>query len=497
MKNSIFANLCLATVLSDVGVSLLKRINQPLGEIAKLIRDFVSSDPTPRSTYEFECKLQERLREAGRLICQWVYNGFEPDDPKLIPTWICFEGEYYRRNSKKTPNRTLNTLFGTITLWRFLYRPETVGRGVFPLEIHLGLECGLATPALCERVAQYSVDVTQQSVLAILRCDHGVHWSVDSLRKVTGAISQAMGEHTPAAQKAKLLEWLAEAEESQGTRRPTLSVGRDGIFLPIRKEPCYREGATATISVLDRAGKRLGTIYLGRMPQSGQTTLSAQLTGLLQEVLNDWSGPLPRLVYVTDAGHHPTEYYETVLCRMINSRDPRYYLQWTWVVDYYHACQYISKLAESIFGTGREAQAWAAKMRKWLKKKTAGVNRVLHSAAALRKCRGLAGSASDYEKAYNYLRTHMHSMNYARYRRAGLPIGSGITEAACKIVFTQRLKQSGMSWGIEGGQVIVDLRIIHLSQIWDVVRDTYLNAKPLATIRTQGRFFSNLPPIAA
>ncbi len=46
-------------------------------------------------------------------------------------------------------------------------------------------------------------------------------------------------------------------------------------------------------------------------------------------------------------------------------------------------------------------------------------------------------------------------MDYKEYRRLGLPIGSGITEAACKRVFTQRFKESGMSWGIEGGSVIV------------------------------------------
>ncbi|PON12215.1 hypothetical protein C2W62_40800, partial [Candidatus Entotheonella serta] len=42
------------------------------------------------------------------------------------------------------------------------------------------------------------------------------------------------------------------------------------------------------------------------------------------------------------------------------------------------------------------------------------------------------------------------------YKRQKLPLGSGITEAACKIVFTQRFKRSGMSWTINGGQVISD-----------------------------------------
>ena len=60
-------------------------------------------------------------------------------------------------------------------------------------------------------------------------------------------------------------------------------------------------------------------------------------------------------------------------------------------------------------------------------------------------------------------------MEYARYRRLGLPIGSGVTEAACKTVFTQRLKRSGMRWQRESGQVIVDVRVLHLSGVWDEV----------------------------
>jgi hypothetical protein len=70
-------------------------------------------------------------------------------------------------------------------------------------------------------------------------------------------------------------------------------------------------------------------------------------------------------------------------------------------------------------------------------------------------------------------------MRYRHYSSQRLPIGSGITEAACKIVFTQRLKRSGMSWTIAGGQVILDLRVIWLSGVWDEVHQRYLASKPM------------------
>ena len=101
-------------------------------------------------------------------------------------------------------------------------------------------------------------------------------------------------------------------------------------------------------------------------------------------------------------------------------------------------------------------------MCRWLKKKPRGIYRVLHSAAAIRRRRMVVGEKrKQYHKAYDYLRKRIRFLDYCEYRRNHLPIGSGVTEAACKTVFTQRLKQSGTTWSLELGQWIVDLRVVH------------------------------------
>ena len=107
-----------------------------------------------------------------------------------------------------------------------------------------------------------------------------------------------------------MLGWLKQAAASKGPRRSTLKVGRDAVMIPIIKQGTYKEACTATLSVLDRCGRRIGTVYLGQMPKAHQTTLGLELTALLREVLSHWDGLLPRLVYVTDCGHHPTAYVE-------------------------------------------------------------------------------------------------------------------------------------------------------------------------------------------
>ncbi len=320
-----------------------------------------------------------------------------------------------------------------------------------------------------------------REVLEMLRQDHGISWSVEVLRQVTSAVSDGVSEHLQEAQRQILLKYLAHAHASKGRRKITLSIGRDGIMLPIRGETKYKEAAVATVTVYDRRGQRVGTVYLGQMPQAHQTALSDDLTQLLTRVLQAWEGPMPRLVYVTDAGHHPTEYFHNVLTRMENPRQPGQKLEWTRVVDFYHACEYIAKLSQVLFDDDeRAALGWQHRMRHKLKHDPNAVFSILHSAAKYRSERYLtAKQDKEYQRAYQYLNSHKEFMQYCQYRKQGLPIGSGVTEAACKTVFTQRFKQSGMKWGLEGGAAILCLRLANLSQTWDAAyRASLLHRQP-------------------
>ncbi|NLT72368.1 MAG: hypothetical protein GXX91_16970, partial [Verrucomicrobiaceae bacterium] len=68
------------------------------------------------------------------------------------------------------------------------------------------------------------------------------------------------------------------------------------------------------------------------------------------------------------------------------------------------------------------------------------------------------------EKKIAYLENHRSRMDYARYRREGLFIGSGIVEAGCKKVIGQRFKASGMFWSEPGARNLLHIRTAILSQ---------------------------------
>lgn len=440
-----------------------------LKKLLSLASDFAQQPVSPARTHAFEQQLQDALRQIGREIVQHTYNQLEPDAVAALAKHLDFEGGLYTRLNAKTPQNAW-TLFGPIRLWRVGYRPsdKSGDATLFPLPLALGLIEG-ASPALAERAAQRISDtgMTQRQTLRRLREDHGVIWGVKKLRQVTAAVAQALAPQRQAAQVEQLLEGLRQASASTGPHKPVLSVGRDGIALGLRlkRGTAFEVAATATVSVLDRRGKRLGTVYLAYVPEPYQTTLSRELTQLLEEVLRRWQGPLPRLCYVTDAGDNETSYYDRVLSRMKHPRTGER-LEWIRVVDYYHASERLWTMAELLFGKGRGA-SWARKMQKWLLL-PGGVNRVLHSAAALRNRYGLRGpKETAFEKAYRYLRDRMAYLKYADYRRVGVPLGSGVTEAGCKTVYTQRLKLSGMRWQKAGAQTILDLRVLQLSGVWD------------------------------
>ncbi|MBP7616536.1 MAG: hypothetical protein KA756_12855 [Steroidobacteraceae bacterium] len=58
-------------------------------------------------------------------------------------------------------------------------------------------------------------------------------------------------------------------------------------------------------------------------------------------------------------------------------------------------------------------------------------------------------------------------MRYAEMKSNGFMIGSGVAEAACKTLVTQRLKQSGMRWGVDGARAILTPRAWDQSERFD------------------------------
>lgn len=256
--------------------------------------------------------------------------------------------------------------------------------------MRLGVEAGRATPALADRVGQWAAQQPRRGLQAIPRRAHGAVWSCATPRKVTARLAAGLAERRPEAPADKLPRLLEQAFRSRGGRRPVPAVGRDGIPVPLRESlgQEYHEGAVGALSVDDRRGRRLGTASLGRMPEARQATLSAQMTALLTEVLRRWRGRRPRPAYVTDAGRHPTEYFRQVWRRLEGPQRPGRRLPGERLLDFYHACTSVTRMAEALFEDGRRARGGARRRRRLLKERH-GLTRVSQSASYHRNRRRL------------------------------------------------------------------------------------------------------------
>lgn len=476
-----------AAALREQIRNVLERQAEP---ITNDLLAFQAQPSSPTTTFDLERQLAERLRNVGRTLLDGVYNRMEGDDRHALPSHVRIEGEEYRLVGEKT-RHVVDTVFGPVALWRHLYRPvarDSAERSIAPLERSLGVTAGV-TPALAEATARYAAmaGATQRQVQDQLRDRHGVTIGTKRLRALLERVSGAMAEGRHEAQATRILDLLGQAHARSGRTKPVLSVSRDGISLRENRHGLFEVATAATVTVTDRRGQRVGTVYLAFAPELGQGQMTDQLTALIADVLRQWNGPLPRLAYVTDAGDNETTYFDAVLRPMVHPRTGEH-LSWQRILDFYHAMERVWKLADVLFGDdARGRWAWGRRMGTLLKKPN-GPFRVLHAAAALKARRTLNRVAeAEYQKASNYLRARTKWMQYAEYARLKLPLGSGIVEAACKTIYTQRLKLSGMRWTKAGAQVVLNLRVVLLSGVWETAYRRTLISNSVIETRTPDR----------
>ena len=140
-------------------------------------------------------------------------------------------------------------------------------------------------------------------------------------------------------------------------------------------------------------------------------------------------------------------------------------------LDWYHLSEHLSKCANEVFGEGVEqSRQWAARMRQTMKEGKAdeGLNEVEKLPA-----RSETKRQAKHE-LITYLTNNRDRVDYPRYRKLGLPIGSGEVEAHCKTAVQARCRQSGMRWSTGGAEQILRvrcaLRDTSFDGLWDHTR---------------------------
>jgi hypothetical protein len=138
-----------------------------------------------------------------------------------------------------------------------------------------------------------------------------------------------------------------------------------------------------------------------------------------------------------------------------------YYSHAVQIVDWYHAADRLQQVAQAAFSAEAERKVWLESVKNDLWEGQVD--------PVIRACEQLAGRYEKARDAVTYFTNNAPRMKYAQYRAAGYMIGSGTVESGCKQIVTQRLKQPGAQWNVDGAVSTAKARAAWLSGEWDTL----------------------------
>jgi len=136
-----------------------------------------------------------------------------------------------------------------------------------------------------------------------------------------------------------------------------------------------------------------------------------------------------------------------------------------WVVDIYHVSEHLHACGKLMFGEGAAARAWGDRQRDRLLE-IQGPRFIAELQAQIKQCKNKKHRQT-MTKLKSYLSRNRDSLWYADRLKAGLPIGTGLIEGACKNTPGERLKRNSARWRIRRAEKIGALRCLDYSGEWD------------------------------
>jgi hypothetical protein len=402
-------------------------------------------------------------------------------------------GEWFKKLYRSP--QTYCGMAGEFVIERNLYTPvDKKGSSICPLDYRAGIIEGKWTPASGELMS-YSVAVmTPYEAEKLFVKFGGMTPSRSSLERLPKPLSEKWEENRV------LCEETMRCREVFPKESVTVAVSLDGVMVPMKagqrvqkREEARKKGketrgpagcqesGCGTVSFYDNEGERLRTVYYGRMPESKKNILASQLDDELACALA--MKPDASIALIADGAKDNWR----ILDELIDNRIRAGFLidkkSVHRIADFYHACEHLKTAIDLYYGENTpKSRSCFEELKLILRDEDGGVGKVVLKIAYFRnRCKGK--KRKDLSKEVKYFRTRKAQMNYAEYARLKLPIGSGVVEAACKTLVTQRMKRSGMRWTVDGGQSVLTLRSILQSDRWDAGWDL-ISSSYRAEIRT-------------
>lgn len=374
----------------------------------------------------------------------------KPRDNKID----CSCGKKARFRGRET--RTLVTRHGLLPWTRATYYCDACGKGSAPLDRSLGLDKGETTQQVRLWVTFLAPLLGFAQTAQALRTLREMDLCASTVERI--AVSVGTSLRTTQKEEAGL-HHNGRLSDKRTACPKRLYIGADGVMTPLR-EAWKKDGSLGKLRC--RFGEcKTGVVYETSKDKQGRdrrVRLRAY-TATLEDVTT-FEPLLATLAH--RCGHHAAK--EVIVlgdgALWIWNMFGRQFPGAVQILDFYHACEHLAKVADAIHGKESDLS------RQWQKAgqaqlKANGVADVVKSIAVWQPCTPEHREIQRIESAY--FSDNAERMRYKTYLERGYQIGSGVVEATCKHVVHQRLDQAGMHWRSAAAEAIVTLRAAQLS----------------------------------
>jgi hypothetical protein len=391
----------------------------------------------PNNMLSLENGLQATLNQTGSLITEDLLASFDYDgSPFQIGT--------LKYTSCGIFPQTYETPYGPVTVERHMYQSQNGGRRLCPLENRARMVDN-STPKYAQMISSKMASMSGPAVKRDLCSNHGRSISLDYIKSLTDQVGEMA--------LAKEGVWTYQDGAAIEGEISTISVGLDGTCMFLQNGGGWREAMVGTLSLYDGDGERQHTIYLGAVPEYGKEKFLDHLEFELDKAAA--KRPNAAIQGLADGAGSNWNW--------LNARTDYQ------VLDFYHLSEYVGKAASALFKPSQEEEKeeWLTNWLHKIKHSNTGAMELRDELNKIKK--GKTGAVFDtLNRVAEYLDNQKDRTKYLREIKANRPIGSGVTEAACKTLIKQRMCKAGMRWKIDGAANVIALRSLILTEgRWD------------------------------
>lgn len=382
--------------------------------------------PHGKTMLESEEIIQASVNEVGKLATIETLRRYDTDGSTIQVGPKTF---YYKDDVEKT----YETPFGAVSLFRNVYQGVRGGKTYCPLDQSARIVVS-STPRFAKIVSYKYSDMGSKAVIRDLQISNGRHVS----RSYVQNVSEAVG----AIAMLKEEKWTYVVPKLEG-KVSSVTVGLDGTCMYLKDEG-YRVAMVGSIAMYHRSGQRMHTVYVAANPEYGKDTFMKRLENEVLQAKQYY--PNATYIGLADGAKENWPFLE-------EHTDVQ-------TIDFYHVSEYLGDVAEVVLKNSDERETWLEQVCHRLKHKRGAANRIYRELLQFQKCRMKKADKKVVDGAVTYFKNNKHRMKYDQNTQKNFPIGSGVTEAACKVIIKQRLCRSGMKWKDRGSAIVLSLRTI-------------------------------------